>query len=217
MAMANNDILQNIWRSISNEIGNISAEWKRNFGPARIWWNNLEPKWKSILRQAIDMVSLEPNEEELAQIVHLQKLDCSETSIINLEPLRQLKYLQELDVSSTNIVDLEPLRMHSYLIHLNCFNTKITSIKPLKNLLNLRSLNLQMTDIETIAPLTRLSQLQELNITSTYVKSLYPIRKLKRMQALYCKNTPLTKRSIRRFRKRHPEATAVSDWDERLT
>lgn len=204
--------LKAFWQNFSNEVNSsfgvdlnkIAAEWKNIFKSSQSWWDNLIPEWQEVFRQNVGFTG-RPTEEQLKQIVYLQELDCSNAQLATLNPLRQLKHLQVLDCSSTNILSLEPLNSMTSLLKLSCYNTHVSTLKPLRKLVNMRVLHCSMTDIDRLDYLKGMSHLQELNCNSTYVKTLRPLKKLKKMSLLYCEDARLTDKTVRRFKRRHPE------------
>ncbi|EAY25028.1 leucine-rich repeat domain-containing protein [Microscilla marina] len=204
--------LKAFWQNFNTEINNsfgvdlnkIAADWKNIFKSSQSWWDNLIPEWQEVFRRNIDFTG-RPTEAQLKQIIYLQELDCSNAQLATLTPLSQLKYLQVLDCSSTNILSLEPLQQMTSLLKLSCYNTHVSSLKPLRKLVNMRVLHCSMTDIDRLDYLKGMHLLQELNCNSTYVKTLRPLRKLKKLQLLYCEDARLTDKTVRRFKRRHPE------------
>jgi serine/threonine protein kinase len=91
----------------------------------RIWWNQLNHRWKNIFRKAIG-IKAEPTDSELEKIVQLQELDCRFNEISDLEPLRELTSLQRLNCRSNQISDLEPLRALTSLQILWCKDNQIS-------------------------------------------------------------------------------------------
>jgi Leucine-rich repeat (LRR) protein len=112
----------------------------------RTWWNQMDKKWQQIFRNATD-IHTKPTDDDLVTMISLQKLNCSDKEISDLEPLRQLTNLQELSCSNNKISDLESLRPLNNLQELSCSNNKISDLEPLRNLTNLEELNCKYNKI----------------------------------------------------------------------
>lgn len=152
------------------------------------WWAELDDEWKELFKSAISIYH-EPDNSELASIVHLKELDCHETKISNLKPLQHLNGLLKLSCWGTPITSLEPLQHLTHLQELNCGKTRIDSLEPLHNLTNLRILNCWLTPIKLLEPLYSLNQLTELN----------------------CKQTKVSRSKIKAFKKNIPECSVKHD------
>ncbi len=225
MANQFQDDFKEMWQNISQEVNNLNigsyqlnlknldfnnllSDLKNQFGITRSWWNNLNAEWKSVFRLALEMQpDATPDDNQLKQILQIQKLDCSEKQIGSLEPIKNLKFLQELDISSTNVVNLMPIRNLPNLLRLYCINTNISDLKPLVKLKNLRILHFSMTDVDNLSPLRYLVNLQEINFSETYVKNIRPLRKLKKLKMLSLKETKVSIRAIRRFQRAFPQVS----------
>ena len=71
---------------------------------------------------ALDLSELELDRlpDELAELTHLQRLDCSFTQVSDLTPLQGLESLQSLTCSYTQVSDLTPLQGLESLESLDC-------------------------------------------------------------------------------------------------
>lgn len=152
------------------------------------WWAKLDDEWKDIFKSTISICH-EPDNSELAWIVHLEELDCHETPISDLKPLQHLTGLLKLSCWGTPITRLEPLQQLTHLRELNCGKTRIDSLAPLHNLTNLRTLNCWLTPIKMLEPLYFLHQLTELN----------------------CKQTKVSRPQIKAFKENVPECYVEHD------
>ncbi len=101
------------------------------------WWNQLDYNWKITFR---GFIKIEPTDSDLEKIVNLQKLNCGNNQIQNLEPLRALNNLQILSCWNNQISDLEPLRTLTDLRQLYCYNNQISDLEPLCALTDLQQL-----------------------------------------------------------------------------
>lgn len=131
------------------------------------WWNALPIYWRAMLT-AQSGLSGQPGNEELHQIVNIQKLNLSENTYIQqIDPVNRLVNLQELSLSKT----------------------EVTELTPLKALHNLRKLNLSQTRIVSLNELAALFQLEELNIENTRVERLDPLYNLRKLSLVRADNS----------------------------
>jgi hypothetical protein len=120
------------------------------------WWNELDDNWKKIFKKAIH-IQVEPSDSDLEKIVNLQKLDCSNNQLNDLEPLRALSNLKELQCRYNEITNLEPLRALTNLQELWCSRNEISNLKPLRALTNLQKLSCGGNKISDLEPLQALT------------------------------------------------------------
>ena len=155
-----------------------------------IWWENLDPIWQAILRNATSTQSEMPNAIELQRIVDLRELEITpEFPIISLEPLYKLMWLERLTINNQGVTDLEPLTEKVFLLELNAQNNPISSLKPIEESTLLELLNIENTQVSELAPLSRMNNLVTINASGTPVKSLKPLSNLQKLENLFVNNT----------------------------
>jgi Leucine-rich repeat (LRR) protein len=155
------------------------------------WWKKLDLTWKRIFKQAID-INHSPDEEELKEILKLEEVDCSGSSIISIEPLQYLKKLRRLNCSNTSIISLEKIGSLVLIDELDCSLTKIKSLKPISNFKNLWSLKCFKTSLITLDGVENLTGLEYLYCSDTEIDSLEPLAGLNKLKLVDCRDTKVT-------------------------
>ena len=153
----------------------------------RQWWNSLTPAWKKIFRDLeLKGKDVEPTDEQLADIVKMQQINCSgNKEITSLKPLAQLKFLTKINCSGTNITSLDGIEGLTNLVDLICSNNdNINSLIPVSNLTNLVSINCGNTMVKSLAPLRGLTNLKKLDVHFCTVNNLIQIKDLKKLTDL---------------------------------
>ena len=154
------------------------------------WWNNLDPIWQAIFRNAVGIQSETPNALELQRVIDLQELEIgTEFPIISLEPLGNFIWLERLTINNQSVRDIAPLTNKEFLVELNVQNNPISSLKPIEGSTLLELLNIENTQIADLAPLSKMNNLVTLNAGGTPVKSLKPLSSLQRLENLFVNNT----------------------------
>ncbi len=101
---------------------------------------------------------------EIAQLTHLQRLECDFTSVSDLSPLGSLTALRTFNCWKTQISDLAPLASLMTLHFLDCDGTQVTDLAPLALLSALHSLDCSRTKIRDLQPLLALEKLISLRV-----------------------------------------------------
>jgi len=187
-------LLQNIEEGISKMRGIIEPKLKTlktQVTPERVWWSELDPKWKNVFKDKNNLIeNAEPTEEELQHIFQkVQVLKCNEMGLTSLEPLRVLTGLQDLE----------------------CVGNKLTSLEPLRTLTGLQTLKCGSNQLTSLEPLRALTGLQTLCCGWNQLTSLEPLHGLKNLKKLDCQRNPsLSPQEIERFKKAVPACEVVS-------
>ena len=156
----------------------------------KTWWNNLDPIWQAIFRNAISTQTEMPNALELQRIADLRELEITpEFPIISIEPLSSLMWLERLTINNQGVSDLKPLTDKEFLLELNMQNNPISSLSPIENSTLLELLNIENTQIKDLGPLSKMNNLVTLNASGTNVKSLKPLSGLQKLENLFVNNT----------------------------
>lgn len=154
------------------------------------WWNELDPIWQAIFRNALSISSEMPNALELQQIVDLRVLEIApEYPIISVEPIANLMWLERLTINNQGVSDLKPITNKAFLLELNIQNNPISSLKPIEESTLLELLNIENTQISDLGPLSKMNNLITLNASGTPVKSLKPLSNLQKLENLFVNNT----------------------------
>ena len=125
------------------------------------WWRSLSFEWKVIFQRAIN-TELKPNNEQLREIISLEKLDVSYNKYITgIEPLAMVSNLREVDLSNTDISDITVLRNHQNLEVLNISKTNVKQVNALQFAENLRYLFMDYTPVNDLSPLYELANLEK--------------------------------------------------------
>ena len=89
--------------------------------------------------------------EELEKITNLSELDCSGNMLItNLHPITQIENLKKINCSNTSITNLDVLANKRLLEVLDISYTSILSLEPLEKLENIKLIKCYHTDISQI-------------------------------------------------------------------
>ena len=140
------------------------------------WWNNLDPIWQAIFRNATSTQSEMPNALELQRILDLRELEITpEYPITSIEPLTSLMWLERLTINNQSVSDLKPLANKEFLLELNAQNNPISSLAPIESSTLLELLNIENTQVGDLAPLSKMNGLITINASGTPVKSLKPL------------------------------------------
>ncbi len=232
-------------RKLSCEHTNVGDEKIRQFiqehpeclviyksGQLGLWWNELNPVWKELLKTKVAINSDIPSQEQLHEIAFLKELVIEEnTDIDDLSPLQELVALKTLVVSNTLVSDLtpisqittlksltcsrnpirslDPLSQMVNLTYLDCSNTPIEDLKPLKNSIELEVIKCSGTQIRKLNALSSLINLKQLECYNTNVKKLKPLKGLYEMKELRCYNTRISSGEVDKFKGWHPECKVV--------
>ena len=126
---------------------------------------------------------------EIGSLTRLQRLDLSQTQIVDITPLQILTGLQGLDLDHTQIADITPLQNLTGLQELTLSHTQIADITPLQNLTGLQVLFLSHTQIADITPLQNLTGVQVLDLSHSQVADITPLQNLTGLQSLHLSHT----------------------------
>lgn len=193
----------------------------------RMWWTNLDEKWKQILgddlvwesvltpaqlQRIADRKALSikneveiTNLESLLPLLLLEKLELSGTSVTDLSPLSQLEQLKYLDLSGNPFDHIQALANLQQLGYLSIENTPVADISPVAGLTSLRHLHLGGTQIRNLKALASMEKLEELSIYNTKIKNIQIIEKLSGLRHLKCYNTKIRRKNIEKLRLARPE------------
>jgi Leucine-rich repeat (LRR) protein len=176
------------------------------------WWKELSFEWQSIFKQkmnvlsdsmqlndiknviALDALDLSGNSyiqdiEPLTQLVDLQHLDLSGTSITDITPLRNLTGLTSLNLSNTNVEDLSALKYSDKLLDLNISNTLVSDISVFEKFVNLEHLEMKNTSVTDFTMLQNLTQLKYLSLENSQILDITPLGSLTMMGELNLSRT----------------------------
>ena len=117
-------------------------------------------------------LALEQLPPAFGELVWLQVLYLSNTSITDISVLGSLTKLEGLYLSNTSITDISVLGSLTKLQRLSLDNTSITDISVLGSLTKLQGLNLSNNPIDKIEQLENLNQLQLLDLSNTLIEDL---------------------------------------------
>jgi Leucine-rich repeat (LRR) protein len=201
------------------------------------WWKGLSYEWQSIFKRklnivtdsvklgdiqnimSLDVLDLSQNKyiqsiDPLGQLVNLQVLDLSWTSVLDLSPIRNLTELRTLSIEGTDVSDITALKYADKLTRLNINNTNVPDISviaernsleslemkstpvedfgPVAGLTSLKSISLERTQITDLSPLSSLTRLEDVNLSATGVSNLEPIQVLKELAVLNLDSTRIS-------------------------
>jgi len=172
------------------------------------WWNNMSKAWQDIIRQMV-ILDPEPSKEQLHQAVKITELDISgNQDILDLSPVKLLIHLTRMDCSNTRIENLWPLSELIDLQYLNCSSTSVSSCDPLRDLTNLEYLDLSQTGISDIQCISRIKDLKELHIANTSVSTINVFGQC-HLNVIYADETAVNIYEVIAFKEVNPDATIV--------
>jgi Leucine-rich repeat (LRR) protein len=150
-------------------------------------WKELENPWKEIVRKNAQ-ISEQPTQEELHQVLTVDKLDISgNKEITTLNPIKRLFNLTVLNVSSTNLKDFTPI----------------------SEVMELEDLNISNNTLSAIDFLSKSDRLHVLNIENTQVASLSPLEKLTNLKTIYADNTGINDSKAFQFKVKNRNCLVV--------
>lgn len=118
----------------------------------------LDENWKSVFESVAGEKIF-----NYEKILGIERLNCANSDLINLNPLSHIQGLRSLDCKMNPISDLAPLQYNKNLNFLNCSGTDIDDLNPIRNLKNLNSLIISNTKIRSLKPIFHLENLVYLN------------------------------------------------------
>jgi Leucine-rich repeat (LRR) protein len=124
----------------------------------RVWWEDLDKTWRSILAKTANIRD-NPTNEELAVVTSLDSIDAANTSIATVMPLKKLLKLRVLLASNTPLVDLSALSQHRDLLYLDISNTPVSDVSPVTKSSNLKSIRMNRTSVKDFSSLVTLKSL----------------------------------------------------------
>ncbi len=176
------------------------------------WWKDLSPEWKKVFAQI--MKTDKPDKIALHKLGLIKELDISgNEDIAELSPVSNLIHLEKINISNTKITDLSILSKLIELKEIICKLTGITDLTPIGNLSNLEFLDIRSTSINQL-PLMGCDKLETLYADNTDINGLLSIANLKNLKLIYADNTKLDKMAVSLFKVRKPEAVVVYQTEE---
>lgn len=213
----NTSINQRKVNVLKEQVPNVTVVFQTD--ELRLWWNNLDDTWKSLLKSHVACESDTPSPLELQRIIDLreitvekentitsidplyhfywiEKLHLVNQNIHNIKPLFNKIHLSELLIQNNPINDLSPLESDTSLTVLNIENTQVTDLSKLEKLTHLRVLNASGTGIKSLKPLSNMNELEELLINNTNVKNISPIENIPSLKLLKIYNTRVKNKTV---------------------
>ncbi len=176
------------------------------------WWNDLSPEWKKIFAEI--MKTDKPDKIALHKLGLIKELDISgNEDIVELSPVSNLIHLEKINISNTKITDLSILSKLIELKEIKCKQTGITDLTPIGNLSNLELLDITSTSINQL-PLMGCDKLETIYADNTDINGLLSIANLKNLKLIYADNTKLDKMAVSLFKVRKPEAVVIYQTEE---
>ncbi|MCF6241490.1 MAG: leucine-rich repeat domain-containing protein [Bacteroidales bacterium] len=176
------------------------------------WWKALSPEWKKVFAQI--MKTDTPDKIALHKLGLIKELDISgNEDIADLTPLSNLIHLEKIDISNTKVTNLSILSKLIELKEIKCKQTGITDLTPIGNLSNLEFLDISSTSINQL-PLMGCNKLETLYADNTDINGLLTIANLKNLKLIYADNTKLNKMAVSLFKVRKPDAVVVYQTEE---
>jgi len=141
----------------------------------RFWWDNLPVAWQTVLSKKIN-ITAKPSDTQIKNILKITEIDISgNKEITDLLPLSRLTSLQKVNCANTKVNNVDGLRNLIKLESLDCSNTQITSFDALKYTTNLRIVLFNNTLVSDINQFASFLYLQQVQMNKTLVKDLTPL------------------------------------------
>jgi Leucine-rich repeat (LRR) protein len=124
------------------------------------WWMELPEAWKAYFSDRVSDIH-HPEKEELHKLTRIKNIDLSGIKeITTLQPVLNLSILNRLDCSGTSVRDIDPLRKLADLNFLDFSNTEVSDISALARLTNLNELRFDHTAVTDISSIMKLDELK---------------------------------------------------------
>lgn len=138
----------------------------------QVWWENISPSWKDVLRKAAKIGTV-PSREELARVTNTDSINFSDNRMItDLEPLKKLPKLRVIIANRTGVNNLLPLKDHREITILDVSETGIDDLSTLSQFKKLTELRADKTKIQSIESLYGLKSLKKLYVDHTNVHDI---------------------------------------------
>lgn len=149
------------------------------------WWGSLSYEWQSFFRKRINLASDSMDVSDIQSIMDVESIDLSQNQLIqNIEPLSELINLQVLNISHTSIADLSPLRNLTGLVELNASHTPVEDATALRYSDNMLRLNLNYTKVSNLGFVERMSRIEQLELRATRIQDFTPLEYLTTLNML---------------------------------
>lgn len=194
------------------------------------WWENLEDRWKSVLKTNFNASSdpdietlhvwtssptLSIERESISTLrpilifINLRKLNIFNVPLTDYSPLSELPLLRELSITQSPFTDPSVLKPLKELKVLNLSSTGVDDLRPISNLIQIEELYLSGTNLKVLRGLEGFENLKVLDIGNTNVRSLKQVQNLGSLEKLTCFNTRISRRTVDNFRKQNPECDVL--------
>nr|MEE4256958.1 leucine-rich repeat domain-containing protein [Bacteroidales bacterium] len=177
------------------------------------WWYKMPEAWRDIFREQVQL-DPEPTKEQLHRAIKITEIDVSgKHGISSLLPVKNLVHLNKLDCSHTSIDNLWPLSELIDLQYLDCSYTPVSNCEPLHDLTKLDYLDLSNTAISNIECISRIKGMRVLKINGTATAKINVFGK-SNIDLIYAEETAVDMGEVIAFRKDNPETTIVYQTSE---
>jgi hypothetical protein len=129
----------------------------------------------------------------ISNLVKLEHLDLSDTSVSKIEGLENNVKLERLDLYGTGIKKIEGLEKNVELKELYLTRTGVSKIENLENNVNLNGLSLSKTDVSKIEGLENNVELKKLYLTRTGVSKIENLENNVKLELLDLSKTNVSK------------------------
>lgn len=158
------------------------------------WWKSLSDSYKSVFSNIQSWNHLNPDNEELHNLVKRTKLTITNhRDIRSLNELRPFILLEELLINGCQVTDLTILSEFKNLKTLDLSQNPISDLGALKSLELLKSVNISNTSVEDLDWVIPLKNLQFLDISGTSIRKLNALSELPLLETLIAYNTRISK------------------------
>jgi hypothetical protein len=156
------------------------------------WWGVLSEPLKRAFKENVVMAN-QPSAKQLHELVALESLNITGTSVTNLAELSEFYRLKSLSLNRLGMTDLNSLPNIKSLESLSFTEMPVTNLLSILKFDGLKKLNFSNTAVDDLRPLTTLASIEELNCSGTNIKRFTGIENLVNLKKLDCSNTKVFK------------------------
>lgn len=156
------------------------------------WWEVLSEPLKRAFKENVVMAN-QPSAKQLHELVALESLNITGSSVTNLAELSEFYRLKSLSLNRLGMTDLNSLPNIKTLEALSFTEMPVANLLSILKFDGLKKLNFSNTAVDDLRPLTTLTSIEELNCSGTNIKRFTGIENLVNLKKLDCSNTKVFK------------------------
>ncbi|MFT7381573.1 MAG: hypothetical protein ACI9Z3_001461 [Roseivirga sp.] len=156
------------------------------------WWGVLSEPLKRAFKENVVMAN-KPSAKQLHELVALESLNITGSSVTNLAELSEFYRLKSLSLNGLSMTDLNSLPNIKTLESLSFTEMPVANLLSILKFDGLKKLDFSNTAVDDLRPLTTLASIEELNCSGTNIKRFTGIENLVNLRKLDCSNTKVFK------------------------